>query len=148
MGRSSTIVCFVCIFAATPVLSQGRPLMVRMPTNAGPRLAMRTTQPAFALRFPRMVMRAGRLGSNMRISAGARRGGSIIDGVGLGLSLASDLATPPNIADGYGSLTQPLVIPGLAPPPCPRPLIIKIGLGLRHAARTKVIYGPSPSCVP
>lgn len=33
------------------------------------------------------------------------------------------------------------------PRPCVRPLIIKIGRGLRHPAKTRVVYGGPPACV-
>ena len=47
-------------------------------------------------------------------------------------------------ADPYGPVgLPPMPIP---PPPClPPPLIIKVGPGLYHSARTRVLYGP-PTC--
>lgn len=70
-------------------------------------------------------------------------------GFGLGLDTLPD-AVPPDDgrgrSSGYGyGYGVPPVIPAFGPPPCIRPLIIKIGSGLRHKAKTRVTYG-SPPC--
>ena len=56
---------------------------------------------------------------------------------------------------GPGSAPYPIGGPGLqvppppfafAPPPCIRPMIIQVGRGLAHAAKTKIVYGVRPPC--
>ena len=44
---------------------------------------------------------------------------------------------------GPNPLPPPFLLP---PPPCIHPIIIQVGRGLAHPARTKVIYGARPAC--
>lgn len=63
------------------------------------------------------------------------------------------------VDDGFGTLPPappplpagfpppelpPIMMPPQAPPPCP--LIIKVGRGLRHPAKARVVYGRSAPC--
>ena len=145
MGRSSRFVFLIGLVAATPALAQSRGGMVRMPTNLAARMPLQIVTPGVR---SMAGQRAASLGAIRMMSArrglAVRRNGFGLYGVGLGLSLASDLATPQVIVSQ--SLSEPDVIPGVSPPPCIQPQIIKIGLGLRHVARTRVIYGTPLVC--
>ncbi len=78
--------------------------------------------------------------------------------------VGSDTGTRAIVAQDYGDALGPDAGPGGAPylvgepvaepppfafgppPPCIRPMIIQIGRGLAHAARTRIIYGARPPC--
>ena len=73
-------------------------------------------------------------------------------GADMAVAQASDRPEP----DAFpGSAPYPIGGPGLqvppppfafAPPPCIRPMIIQVGRGLAHAAKTKIVYGARPPC--
>lgn len=172
MCRSSRFLCFLslCFVPALvlgPTFAEAGGLSVRMgaPFAARPFAARPFAARPF-MGAPRAIVRPGvfpairpgirpgvvgtlrngpgRLGRFRRFGRGFGYGG--FDVAGLGLSIAGDLAAPPLPDDGYGPEPRPSFPLAAAPPPCIRPLIIKVGHGLRHPARTRVIYGARPPC--
>lgn len=146
MRNSSKVLGFLLCFAAiAPAAAQGR-----IGLHAGPRLALPGLPRAPTIVRPRSGLRPihgqrraafGRDGRRVDHRTGFGLFG--FDGAGLGLATLGDL-TQPDIA----ALPPPRVIPADEPGSCVRPLIIRIGRGLRHPARTRVVYGAPSACRP
>lgn len=149
MGRSSRILLLSLVFTASPALAQQHVPLVRAPTNAigmvahprivahhmisprvmTPRITRRTlpARPVYGLRRLRPNLASGYDFGEVGVLG--------LPGLGLGLPGASEAEL------------QPGVIPAELPPPPVCPQIIKIGKGIRHKVRTRVIYGPAAGCV-
>lgn len=155
MGRSSRILLLSLVFTATPAVAQQHVPLVRVPTNVmgvaarphmiAPRVAVpRLARPGLVAR-PRLVQRPGFGVRRPRpnLASGYDFGEVGVLGVP-GMTLG---ALPQWPEAGLGPDMEPGVIPAeLAPPPvCPQ--IIKIGKGVRHKVKTRVIYGPARGCV-
>ena len=151
MGRSSRILRFVTLLAAMLPFAQvalardGRAI-VRLPTNLGLRAPAPPVVRQNVLVRPRMPRNFAGFGQSARRQGFGIQGFGI-DGFGTGLSVAGDLATPLPLNSGYGPEREPSAALEVARPSCVRPQIIKIGLGVRHAVRTRVVYGPPNGCM-
>lgn len=142
MGRSSRILGFLVILIAVPGAAHGRsPMGVPMraaPVIAAPRLHAAVAPDA------RHARSLGALHGGRRRRLDGRRFG-FGDGLGFGLP---DTPAPPYPGDDPtpGAMREEGV--PAVPPPCVPPLIIEIGRGVRHLAKTRVIYGAPPCGAP
>lgn len=156
MGRSSRILVLSLVFTATPAVAQQHVPLVRAPTNVmgvaarphmiAPRVATvpRLARPGIVAR-PRLVQRPG---FGIRRARPNLASGYDFGEVGvLGVPGMSLGALPQWPDTGMEPGLEPGVIPAeVAPRPvCPQ--IIKIGKGVRHKVKTRVIYGPAQGCV-
>lgn len=165
MCRSSRFLCFVLALVAAPTFAEAGGLSVHVgatfaarPFAAKPFAARPFVgAPRAAIRpgvFPNIrpgirpgVVGALRTGPGRFGRFGRGFGYSGFDVAGLGLS-AAGLGAPPLPDEGYGREPRPSFLPAeaAAPRPCVKPLIIQVGHGLRHPARTRIVYGARPPC--
>lgn len=145
MGRSSRILLLSLIFTASPAIAQQHVPLVRVPTNvmgmaARPRMVAPRVAVPRAVR-PNIIARPGlrprRVPRNLVSGYDFGAVGALgVPGFGVG-------AFPPSPVE----VDQPGVIPAELPPPPACPQIIKIGKGVRHKVKTRVVYGPAAGCV-
>jgi len=151
MRRAPKIVV-VCAFVLSSSQTVGAPA-ARVGAALGNVHPLTVARPGLG---PRQVAGHGVGSTNgLRIVRGdrLRRTGFGGDYAGLGLAGLGYGALGYDAGQGYGGplpsdagFEGPPPAPYVIPPPClPSPLIIKVGPGLQHAARTRVLYGP-PTC--